>query len=189
MTTAPRASGRSRGRPHALALVVAMGCAGNANRGLPSDTDGGADAALPPACLTGWPMPNPPATGLPHPQSYDTATPGVVLDSVTGLRWQLRSDPMGHNWRDANTYCAALVVSGVGGWRLPTVVELVSIVDFTRADPAIDTDAFPDTPGLPFWTSQVDSANSGLAWYVYFKNGGAYNGNDVTDVQQVRCVR
>jgi hypothetical protein len=172
----------------AAMLFVAIGCTGNGNRDVPDHTDSGTDTVVPAACLTGWPMPNPPPSGLPHPQNYDTGTPGVVLDTVTGLSWQGSVDSIGYNWRDANSYCATLVVSG-RGWRLPMVVELASIVDFTRVDPAIDTDAFPGTPGVPFWTSQTDTANSGLAWYVYFKNGGAYNGNDTMDVQRVRCVR
>jgi hypothetical protein len=186
MTSKALASGRWFGCGRALILVVGTGCAGSA--GTPGNVDAGSEAAVAAACLTGWPMPNPPATGLPHPQNYDIGTAGAVLDTVTGLRWQQNIDPTGYNWQNANGYCASLVVAGVGGWRLPTVVELVSIVDFTRADPAVDADAFPNTPVMPFWTSQTDTANSGLAWYVYFKNGGAYNGNDVLDVQQVRCV-
>jgi hypothetical protein len=51
-----------------------------------------ADGATPPPPETAehrwadWPMPNPPTTDLPNPQSYDTGrTPGVVFDRVTKL--------------------------------------------------------------------------------------------------------
>jgi formylglycine-generating enzyme required for sulfatase activity len=103
--------------------------------------------------------------------------------------WQRTIDPIGHNWNDAHTYCADLGVAGYRDWRLPSVLELVSIADVSRANPAIDPTAFPDTPSLPFWSSETDASNSGLGWYVYFLNGGAYNGNDVVDPQRVRCVR
>src|SRR5262249_6415642 len=39
-----------------------------------------------------WPMPNPPITGLPNPQSYETSTPGIVLDKLTGLMWERTVD-------------------------------------------------------------------------------------------------
>ncbi|UZW62725.1 DUF1566 domain-containing protein [Lysobacter enzymogenes] len=37
------------------------------------------------------------------------------------------------------------------GWRLPTRVELLSLVDDTRYDPAIDTERFPDTRSGAYW--------------------------------------
>ena len=134
-------------------------------------------------------MPNPPATGLPHPQSYDASLSDLVVDRVTGLSWQRSVAPDALDWAAAGAYCANLTLAGVGGWRLPRVIELVSIVDFSRTMPAIDPDAFPGTPSSPFWTSQTDVTNTGLAWYLYFSNGGAYGGNDVVDAQRVRCVR
>lgn len=135
-------------------------------------------------------MPNPPGTGLPHPQSYDVSNPDWVKDNVTGLVWQRNIAGESFVWTDAGAYCARLSLGKGGGpWRLPTVIELVSLVDFTRSDPAIDGTAFPNTPGAPFWTSQTDVTNAGLAWYVFFKNGGAYGGNDIVDPQKVRCVR
>lgn len=98
-------------------------------------------------------MPNPPSTGLPNPASYDTSGPSVVIDNVTHLMWQ---HPVGtgiYNWSDAKNYCQTLSVAGHQGWRLPTVIELYSLVDFTRTDPAIDPTAFPNTPADWFWTS------------------------------------
>lgn len=112
-----------------------------------------------------------------------------MIDRVTGLVWQQAVDQNAYDWSSAGAYCDHLVLAGYDDWRLPSVIELVSIVDVTRADPAIRVDAFPDTPSFPFWSSQLDLGNSGLGWYVYFKNGGAYGGNDVVDPQRVRCVR
>lgn len=190
----------------ALLLGVSLGgCTGSAlSRGVdaggdepqpvaPADAQPDSAAAAQPdsaaaACLTAWPMPNPPSTGLPHPQDYDTSMPDVVRDNVTGLLWQRSTFPAGYNWNDANAACADLTLGGLGGWRLPRLVELVSLVDFTRADPAIDTDAFPGTASAEFWVVETDLTIPGLGWYVYFLNGGAYGGNDVSDIQQVRCV-
>jgi hypothetical protein len=87
-----------------------------------------------------WPAPaDSPAAG-----SYAT-TPDTVWDGVTGLTWQ-RSVPALMLWSDAVTYCDGLVLGGFSDWRLPSVVELVSIVDYGRVSPSIDTIAFPATP-------------------------------------------
>jgi hypothetical protein len=135
-------------------------------------------------------MPNVPASHLPRPQSYDTTTvAGVVHDRVTGLFWQQVVDPRSLNLSAAVGYCAGLTLAGHDDWRAPAIIELVSIADTSRADPAADPLAFPDTPPSPFWSSQTDVPNTGLAWYVFFKTGGAYGGNDVSDAQRIRCVR
>ena len=90
-----------------------------------------------------WPMPNPPSTGLPNAASYDTAsTSGVVKDQVTGLWWQqtLGDNPSGQSWSAAGGYCAALALGGHNDWRVPTRIELVSLLDFTVAQgPMIET--------------------------------------------------
>jgi Protein of unknown function (DUF1566) len=165
------------------------GCSGREHVDPSRPAEAGVAAMGSSACHTGWPMPNAPSSGLPNLQSYDTSASGAVLDRVTGLLWQEAVDPNGYSWSGAAAYCDRLGLVGYHDWRLPSVVELVSIVDVGRADPAIDPVAFPATPSLPFWSSQTDVGNSGLGWYVYFKNGGAYGGNDVSDPQRVRCVR
>lgn len=180
------------GRYDAIAaLVVAVGVAAGTSCKAASDGPSAADgggAGMGVACLAAWPMPNTPSSGLPNPQAYDARVPGAILDRVTGLLWQQAVDPGSYDWAAANRYCGSLTLAGHHDWRLPSLVELVSIVDLARADPAIDSAAFPATPSLPFWSSQTIAGNSGLAWYVYFKNGGAYAGNDVSDPQRIRCV-
>lgn len=78
----------------------------------------------------------------------------TVLDKTTGLIWE-----RGHSTDTAVecgaaldcviptefAYCDELNIAG-GGWRVPERMELFSIIDFTRFDPAIDPIAFPDTP-------------------------------------------
>jgi hypothetical protein len=134
-------------------------------------------------------VPNTVASGLPHPQSYDLGDPDVVVDRVTGLSWQRVADPASYNHYQASDYCSALKLSGHRDWRLPSWMELTSIADTSQADPAVDQVAFPSTPAATFWSSQTDVTNTGLGWYVSFKNGGAYGGDDVVRLARVRCVR
>lgn len=47
---------------------------------------------------------------------------------------------------------------GMGGyndWRLPTLDEMLTIVEKCRETPAINTEVFPDTPWTGFWTATL----------------------------------
>lgn len=122
-------------------------------------------------------MPNPATAGLPSPASYDTSVAEVVTDAVTGLTWERAGAPGTHDQLAAADYCANNRTAGIAGWRLPTLTELVSLVDFTVAPPGptIDGAVFPGTPGEKFWTSThcwgrtTDRVAS--AYVVDFKDG------------------
>jgi hypothetical protein len=75
----------------------------------------------------------------------------TVQDVKTALTWQRNVIPRGAVWNAASAYCGALRVQG-GGWRLPTPEELASII-LPSSAPAIDTQAFPQTPAGWFWTA------------------------------------
>jgi hypothetical protein len=125
----------------------------------------------PGAIFAHWPLPDPSTRGTPHAQSYDLGVPGVVVDQVTHLWWQRNVDVTTRTWRDAKQYCACLSLGGHDDWRLPSRIELVSIVDFTQHGPSIDSVAFPATPLEWFWTSTALAADPSEAWYIYFDNG------------------
>ncbi|MBK9259625.1 MAG: DUF1566 domain-containing protein [Polyangiaceae bacterium] len=138
-----------------------------------------------------WPMPNPPEAGLPNPASYEINTgKGVVTDTVTNLMWQRDLDAGSLSWATAKTYCNGSEHAGYTDWRLPTAIELASLVDFTKASPGptIDTDAFPNTPADWFWTATQDTSAPNSAWFISF-NTGQTSSNDKGDEYQVRCVR
>jgi len=119
----------------------------------------------------------------------------TVTDTITGLMWQRDGSGTRCNgtttctWSGAKAYCTALTLGGFSGWRLPALMELSTIVDFTVTSGArIDATAFPGTPTEWFWTSSPYAGSSGYAWNVLFDDGGSYSsvvGND----NRVRCVR
>ena len=134
-----------------------------------------------------WPMPNA-ARGLPHAQSFDAQSSGVVLDRVTGLSWQQHPDAQQLTFADATQHCAALSLAGFDDWRLPSRLELISILDTTRTQPSINVAAFPDTPSDWFWSSTPSASDAQSAWYLYFYFG--YPKTDlVSNRFSVRCVR
>lgn len=137
-----------------------------------------------------WPMPNPASDGLPNAQSYDsTSFSNVVIDLITGLQWQQSVDENSYAWKDAIAFCAGSTSSG-GGWRLPSRIELLSLVDFTRTNPVIDTNAFPSTPPAYYWTSSIFAGDPTNAWNVNFEfSDGMTDKSEMTKLHRVRCVR
>jgi hypothetical protein len=133
-------------------------------------------------------MPNFASSGLPNPQSYDVTIPGTVLDRVTGLMWQRKVDTAKVTFDAAVMKCQDLQLAGYDDWRLPSRIELVSILDTSEVQPAIAPSFFPATPSDWFWSSSVASDDPSSAWYVYF-----YFGYPKTDERRsrfsVRCVR
>jgi hypothetical protein len=134
-------------------------------------------------------MPNTPGIGLPNPANY-AAGVTLVVDTVTQLRWERTVSSSSYTQADAQTYCAGLTLGGQTGWRLPSVLELVSITDDSRSLPAIDPVAFPSTPSEDFWTSSpLASAPSVAAWMVNFGGGAPSQSYDLSEMHRVRCVR
>lgn len=137
-------------------------------------------------------MPNPASAGLPHPASYTDLGDGTVRDNVTGLVWQKAQPSQTYAWADAKTYCSGLTLAG-RTWHLPTRIELISIVDFTRGNPQIDTTAFPGTVGGYTWTSspwvvsQITSKPQD-AWMINFADGFVSNSASQSGTYNVRCV-
>lgn len=133
-------------------------------------------------------MPNTPLPALPNPRRYDIGTKGVVVDDVTGLMWQRTLPNTFLTFRDAGRQCDELALAGHHDWRLPSRIELVSLIDTTRTQPAIDVKAFPDTPSDWFWTSSLAAGDPNAAWYVYFYFGYPKT-DDMSGRFSVRCVR
>ena len=108
--------------------------------------------------------------------------PSIRTVKVGNLEWQADVPDEEFTWEEAKAYAASLG----DGWRLPTVKELLSLVDYDRRGPACSV--FPDCPSEWFWSSSPVSGNTTLAWYVGFGNGNASN-LGVSSAYRVRCVR
>jgi hypothetical protein len=153
--------------------------------------DGGVEAPLPasPYAWADWPMPNPTSSGLTNSQAYTLKVDGVVTDSVTQLEWQQSADDELRTWDEATEYCAALALAG-GGFRLPARIELLSLLDFTRANPSIDAVAFPDAPWDKFWSSSRFAGTRSSVWLVGFDFGTGFAlKSHMNEKHRARCVR
>jgi len=133
----------------------------------------------------------------------------VVIDNVTGLEWQ-DNEKVRKLWlSDANyetcehnnsspacydtsgdtatTYCSDLALDG-GGWRLPSIEELETLLDDGKYDPSL-TDGIFKNFSSSYYLSSTSNANNALnVWRVDFNNGFS-NDYDKAYSQYVRCVR
>jgi hypothetical protein len=100
-----------------------------------------------------------------------------VLDRTTGLIGTRANVGKTMPFKDAAAACEQLELGGVKGWRLPTIRESLSLVDYARHDPAIDTNFFSCDSGW-YWTSTPYAGSpADCAWYVDFGSGSAYCGH------------
>jgi hypothetical protein len=111
---------------------------------------------------------------------YTILGDGTVYDTATTLTWQRTANMTGIVWASAGPYCAGLTSPAGGGWRLPTVKELTTLLDYSRpGSPFIDPVAFPRVPAEStstarngFWSStSLVGTSVGVtegAWLVYF---------------------
>ena len=115
---------------------------------------------------------------------------GTITDTRTNLMWSKAtlSDACVTQHKAAEI-CAGLDLAGHKDWRLPTVEELFPLADRTRQNPAIDTEAFPDTQSDWYWTSTIAAWSSDLAWYVSFDYGISNNYHRGYSYAFVRAVR
>jgi hypothetical protein len=120
-----------------------------------------------------------------NPPAY-AASGDVVADTVTGLGWQKADDTVLRYQVEAAAYCDDLSLGGFSDWRLPTRMELLTIVDASRAAPAINP-VFTSGNGK-YWTATPRAGDASAGWSVRFSDGlSSYDG--VSNPYLVRCVR
>ncbi len=137
-----------------------------------------------------------------------------VIDNLTGLLWERKSDDGGvHDKDDSYTWTAggALATSADGpafttflsalntapcfvghcDWRLPTRGELETILSEgypCRTNPCIEQDVFGPTNGFAYWSSTTVADVPWMAWVVSF-NDGTIGSSELTGSEFVRAVR
>ncbi|OGW00156.1 MAG: hypothetical protein A2W75_07770 [Nitrospinae bacterium RIFCSPLOWO2_12_39_15] len=125
-----------------------------------------------------------------NPPSYTDNGNGTITDNVTGLTWQKEDDNIERAWDNANTYCDDLTLGGSTDWRLPSDMELMSIVNYGIYNPAINTAYFPDTNSSFYWLSNtITSDSSTYTLHMNFTHGFIINYVSKSNRYYVRCVR
>jgi hypothetical protein len=91
----------------------------------------------------------------------------------------------------AANYCASLSLGGYSsGWRLPSVLEALSLMVIGANGPTINQSVFPNTANQPIWTATPDNSTigSGNYWLVDFSQGDNISSSPSSTGANVRCV-
>lgn len=121
-------------------------------------------------------------------------TDKVLIDRATGLMWATDGERGGcdgnreDDWAYAIAYARGLVFAGFTNWRLPTILELITLIDFGRSSPAIDVSLFPNFEEGDYWTSTTAAYLSAMAWTINFTFGVPSQSGKTGDYY-LRCVR
>ena len=115
------------------------------------------------------------------PQSFTAGTgtqSGTVIDNNTGLVWEQSPSEGTYTWDDAPNHCAELNGSNYGGknnWRVPNPLELLTILDNSRYNPATNSNftGMLTSNDTYFWTSAEYKGNTSYA-YVFSPYYGYY---------------
>jgi hypothetical protein len=108
------------------------------------------------------------------PQPRFNTYDDVIEDCLTGLHWarqaSLTDKPV--TWRNALTLVAELNLNSSNRhWRLPTINELESLVDCSRAEPALASDElFKDVKDV-YWSSTTSMYEPDWAMALYMDKG------------------
>jgi formylglycine-generating enzyme required for sulfatase activity len=103
---------------------------------------------------------------------------------TSGTEWEVEAPITSMSWNDAFDYVQSLG----DNWRLPSVQELIMLVDYdTLNNVTVDNLPFKNKD-LPYWTMNSFNPNKQFAWYIHF--GYGYVGYaDKSCHNYIRCCR
>ncbi len=113
----------------------------------------------------------------------------AVLDRETGLVWQRNTDDNPYDWYNAQIICYYIDIGGRGGWRLPSIEELRTLVDRTQSSRLPDGHPFLNAKSDKYWSSTIVPDSITEAFYVYFSDGMTLLDRAKTKNHYVRAVR
>jgi hypothetical protein len=114
----------------------------------------------------------------------------MIRVANTNLIWEdtTHAEETKVTFNEAKSYCSELELGGFKDWRLPTLQELLTIVDYKRYKPAIIKGFNQVNRDTLYWSSTHYIKEADEYWGVSFKDGSTSNASINYD-RYVRCVR
>lgn len=117
-----------------------------------------------------------------NPDRFVKLRDGWIKDTLLGIDWGPSSEKI-MDWEAAKKYCEDL-----RGW-LPNMLELITLIDYTKRNPAINP-IFADTKTDDwYWSGTPVAGYESVAWIVDFSYGyvGSYYKDGINYVRPVRA--
>ncbi len=119
----------------------------------------------------------------------------IVIDNATGLEWE-DNETVLEKWEDGSSYpaaeyCDSFDLGGYDDWRLPSMQELLTIVDVSQYNPSLTEGIFSYISlNNHYWSSTAFSKTgySNYVWFLHFGTGST-SVKHKSDDAYVRCVR
>jgi len=163
---------------------------------------GGTGAVADPGCGSHkwacWPMPNMVGSGLPNEASYTKNGDDTVTDNITLLMWDDRITAQAFTWEEAIAACEELELAGFDDWRLPTRIEITSVLDHSDDHTGWAAEAFEaGNSGFHFsasdWILTITQTGAGAgndyAWAFNMSDGIVSNAYSKSNHTALKCVR
>jgi hypothetical protein len=102
----------------------------------------------------------------------DTSRGEAVLDRTTQLIWERSPNSIEVTWLTAQTRCGLKTVGGQAGWRLPSFIELMTIIEPSSSHQPSSLPALPaghpfqNVKAAAYWTNDPLSSEPGQAYTV-----------------------
>lgn len=124
------------------------------------------------------------------PTSNYTLDAETVTDKTTGLMWVRTAPESSQRFAEASAGCEALELAGFDDWRLPTRMELLTLVTYEFDIVAINTDVFIGFQVELYWTSSPyrRAGATGQRWTIQFASGSPSHEDEVNSARAL-CVR
>jgi hypothetical protein len=114
----------------------------------------------------------------------------AVRDNNTGLVWERTPGGGGPTWADTVLYCLRKPIGGTMGWRLPSIVELTSLMDPTlMVSNFLPPGVFGGAAGLDFWSATTVADDPSRAWILSFQLNTIATSPKTTSMYAAWCVR
>ena len=121
--------------------------------------------------------------GLSYAQLPSSSNWNCTQDKVTGLTWETKADSAAQNATYTYSQLAAYVAQvnastrcGLSNWRMPSVNELLTLVDASlgtsTTGSAADAFGFPNQQANRYWSADSVAGTTANAWFVDFGNQG-----------------